>query len=75
MCAFKVGDIVKHKASFLKSVGWYTNVPVNGKVVKVESPAMLGMPCVQVDWGDGSASRPIRESDILPASSPDYSGM
>jgi hypothetical protein len=73
--SFKVGDIVKHKASFLKSCGWYTNVPVNGKVVAIEDPARLGIGCVQVDWSDGSASRPIRESDILLAKDPDYSGM
>jgi len=47
---FKVNDIVCHKASFLKSIGWITDVPKNGKVVEVK----LGEPQrVMVEWCDG----------------------
>jgi len=35
---FKTGDIVCHKAEFLRSVGWYTNVPINGKILAVCPP-------------------------------------
>ena len=33
---FKPGDIVCHKATFLRSIGWYTDVPINGRVEAVE---------------------------------------
>ena len=75
MSKFKVGDIVKHKASFLKNIGWITNVPVDGKVVRVEKPDAYSVDCVQVHWSDGSWSSPIREEHILLASEPDTSGM
>jgi hypothetical protein len=32
----KVGDIVCYKASHLKSLHWFTNVPINGKITKLE---------------------------------------
>jgi len=70
MCAFKVGDIVKHKASFLKSIGWYTGVPRDGKVVKVSESV------VSVMWaGEWKGPTNILPCNIMLASSPDYSGM
>lgn len=49
---FAVGDIVRHKGSFLRSIAWYTGVPVNGRVVSAEP---LGT-CIlyRVEWCDGT---------------------
>jgi hypothetical protein len=33
---FKPGDIVQHTKAFLQSVAWYTNVPIDGKVLDVD---------------------------------------
>ncbi len=59
---FKKGDIVKHKASFLRSCAWYTNVPINGLVTGYND---MGMPMVV--WNDQSdeESHAIREDVIL----------
>lgn len=37
---FEKGDIVCHRASFLRSISWYTDVPINGKVVDAGDPEM-----------------------------------
>ena len=52
-CKFRVGDIVRHKSSFLHSVGWYTNVPKNGRVTSIEphfGPNNCGL--LHVEWND-----------------------
>lgn len=43
---FKIGDIVCHKATFLRNIGWYTNVPRNGKVTAVDGDML------SVHWCD-----------------------
>jgi hypothetical protein len=55
---FKVGDIIVHKSSFLRSVGWYIDVPINGKVLEVEEPDKHGWQMVTVQWNDRES--PIR---------------
>lgn len=67
---FSVGDIVKHKASFLQSIQMYTNVPKNGIITHV-SRGML----VKVRWCDSVTDESINEFNIMHASEPDYSGM
>lgn len=32
---FRVGDVVCFRSQFLRDIGFYTNVPINGKVLKV----------------------------------------
>jgi hypothetical protein len=32
---YKIGDIVRHTSKFLRSIGWYTDVPKNGKVISL----------------------------------------
>ncbi len=57
--AFAVGDIVCYKCSFLRSTGWYTGVPMNGKVTEVEAVApWMGPPMVTVHWCD--QQEPVR---------------
>lgn len=47
---YKVGDIVRHTSKFLRSVGWHTNVPINGLVYGVGS---LGdHQLLTVKWND-----------------------
>lgn len=66
--SYKPGDLVKHRATFLRSVGWFTNVPRNGKVVEVEGPDSAA-PVIKVDWCDGSTSR-ILACNVQPYSQP-----
>ncbi len=66
--SYKPGDLVKHRASFLRSISWFTNVPKNGKVLQVEEdphcPAMI-----EVEWCDGHTSR-ILACNVQPYSQP-----
>lgn len=66
---FKVGDIVKHKAKFLQSIGWYTNVPKNGKVTAVNGDF------ITVDWNEYDAPNRIHAANIMHGKKPDYSGF
>lgn len=59
---FKVGDIVCHRAGFLRSVGWYTDVPINGRVEAITNEYM-GI--VQVEWSDGNVGRILSTNLIL----------
>lgn len=65
---FKVGDIVKHKASFLRSTGWYTSVPRDGIVRRTEDEMMMHS-CVAVQWcdSDNEAGVPINKANIMHA--------
>lgn len=48
---FKVGDVVCYRAGWLRSVGWYTDVPINGEVTHLDR---LGdQVLVEVVWADG----------------------
>ena len=52
---YRVGDIVRMTGKFLRSVAWYTNVPVNGEVQEIH----LGLDkkpdhqVLTVEWSDG----------------------
>jgi hypothetical protein len=65
---YKRGDLVKHTSAFLQSCGWYTNVPKDGRVLDVDEEILT------VEWSDGHSSR-IRDSNIMPAGKPDYTGL
>ena len=76
--AFKVGDIVKHKASFLKSIGWYTGVPVNGEVVssKHNDDTQLDSGYISVMWaGEWKGPTTILACNVMLAKDSDTSGM
>jgi len=73
--AFKQGDIVKHKGKFLRSIGWYTNVPIDGMVLSVKVNGTFdGWPivlwCDEAGQSDGSLVNP---ANIMLAKDPDYS--
>lgn len=72
---FKVGDIVKHKASFLRSIGWYFDVPINGKVISLNKnnwPKVFWNTEEELSDEDGTLINPV---NIMMAKDPDYSGM
>jgi hypothetical protein len=71
--AFKVGDIVKHKASFLQSLQWYTNVPKDGLVTAIRKSA-ADRSILTVRWSDGHETN-ILDVNVMLASKPDYTGM
>ena len=49
---FQQGDIVRHRAEFLRSISWYTDVPKDGLVVSV-GESSGGVPAiVVVQWND-----------------------
>lgn len=56
---FKSGDIVCHKAAFLRAVQWHTNVPINGKIVTVSDHLAL------VRWNNEDKPTYIRDSNII----------
>ena len=45
----KVGDKVKFKAEFLRNIGWYTDVPRSGVVIK-ETRFAKDRYLFQVEW-------------------------
>jgi len=55
---FSVGDKVKHKREFLRSIGWMTNVPRNG-VVRSVTDGFSGRQLLEVAWSDGTTSKII----------------
>lgn len=74
---YKEGDLVKHTAKFLKSIGWFSGVPINGRVESVEAePGFYGVSAcyLTVKWSDGNTNR-IRASNVMPYDRPDTSAM
>jgi hypothetical protein len=67
---YQIGDIVKHRGAFLRSAGWYTDVPKNGRVLAVKrlGDSLL----LEVEWADGYAGY-VNAANVLPAGRPDYS--
>lgn len=61
MSRVRVGSKVRHRAQFLRSVGWYTNVRRNGIVMALErlsphSDTVLA----EVGWSEFTDSTPAR---------------
>ena len=54
---FAVGDIVRHTGKFLRSVGWYTEVPINGRIISVQPLGTIVL--YLVEWSDGSETKII----------------
>lgn len=73
-CPFRVGDVVKHTAAFLESVGWVTDVPIDGKVVELVPVGDTLF--TRIEWS-GGAPQPklIHPKNIMLKGQPDYSGV
>jgi hypothetical protein len=56
------GDIVCHKAKFLRSAGWYTDVPKNGRVV--DTKTFSGGLLLTVEWSDGTVGK-ILDANVI----------
>lgn len=54
---FKEGDQVEYKGDFLRSVGWFTNVPRNGQVTRVV-PVAADRQLVEGIWGQPAEGAP-----------------
>lgn len=67
---YKKGDIVKHTSKFLRNTGWYTNVPIDGKVAEDQEE---GDSMVRVQWCDSDHDVGIQAANIMPHNKPDYS--
>ena len=61
---FNVGDIVRYKASFLRSVGWYTNVPDRGEVVSTKS-TIKSLELIKVKWPGDAQPMSILSSNLV----------
>jgi hypothetical protein len=70
---FKTGDHVKYTGKFLKSVGWYTNVPKDGRVNNVRD--FNGRQLVNVTWCDNEEPMNTLACNLMLAGKPDYSNM
>jgi ribosomal protein L2 len=68
---YTVGDVVKHRGAFLRSAGWYTAVPRNGKVVAVK-PLPSGTVILDVEWSDGYGLGSINALNVMPAHRADH---
>lgn len=71
--AFRPGDRVKWKSSFLRSTGQYTGVPVDG-IVQEGSGGMDPSRFVMVLWSDRTEPVLVNTANIMRAGRPDYSG-
>lgn len=67
---YKKGDIVKHKASFLRNTGWLTGVPIDGLVVADQEEHE---DLVRVQWCDAEEAVGVHPGNILLSGIPDYS--
>jgi hypothetical protein len=63
MDRFTVGDIVCHRAAFLRSCGWYTNVPKNGRVTNVENMSKYQL--LTVEWTNDEAPSKILSANVI----------
>jgi hypothetical protein len=59
MTPFKTGDIVCFRASFLRSVQWFTDVPLNGKILSIEGDI------AKIEWSDEGVSGSHTKNLIL----------
>lgn len=60
MDKLQVGDRVVYAAKFLRSVAWYTGVPIDGMIRAIDGIF------VDVEWSDGHRA-PVHASNIIRA--------
>lgn len=64
---FNPGDKIKHRAAFLRSTGYYTDVPRYGVVVTARTwDGMHGKQMLEVDWVGADAPRKILSTNVCP---------
>ena len=64
---YRAGDKVKHRAAFLKSTSWYTDVPRYGVVVDARTwDGMSGRQMLEVEWFGCEAPRKILSTNVIP---------
>lgn len=52
----QVGDTVRHTTAYLQSAGWYTEVPINGHVIRVTLHS--GVPTlIEVEWSQDAPAK------------------
>lgn len=70
---YQPGDKVKHRPAFLRSTGWYTDVPRYGIVRAARTwDGMEGKQMLEVEWRESDAPRKILSTNVMPYSVPDY---
>lgn len=57
---FKIGDRVCFSSTFLRSIQWHTDVPINGVVVEIR-----GKKRAAVEWSDDTTSTVVTTNLIL----------
>jgi hypothetical protein len=71
---YTVGDAVSYRGAFLRSVGWYTNVPRRGVVVAIKPFARPSdLVILDVQWSDGFGLMSVNARNVMLAGVPDYS--
>lgn len=64
---YNPGDKIKHRAAFLRSTGYYTDVPLYGVVVTARTwDGMNGKQMLEVDWVGADAPRKILSTNVSP---------
>lgn len=64
---YQPGDKVKHRREFLRSTGWYTDVPRYGTVVSARTwDGMDGRQVLEVEWVGADAPRKILSTNVVP---------
>lgn len=56
---FKAGDVVCYSRAFLKSTAWYTDVPINGRVLDVDEDY------ITVLWHDRTDPIRVRDTNLI----------
>jgi hypothetical protein len=65
-CPFHVGQVVRHKAAFLRSIQWSTDVPINGAIVSISDHPFGNSWLVRVQWCDQDEPRGILSCNLEP---------
>ncbi|MDP3766913.1 MAG: hypothetical protein Q8S13_02765 [Dehalococcoidia bacterium] len=68
---FAPGDIVKYTSKFLRSTGWYTNVPIDGRVESVRMRRGGEPDVLRVLWNDRDEPVSVLASNVMLARKPD----
>jgi hypothetical protein len=70
--SFKAGDLVRHTSAFLRSTGWYTNVPKDGRVEAVDD-SDPNFVLLTILWCDREQPIRVNACNVMPVNKPDYS--